>query len=108
RELKKTLEDLKTTQEELVLSEKMAALGQLIAGVAHEINTPLGAIQSSIKNIASFMDLDFKNLAELLSGLDENEKELFFDISFIPIKKQMFASVTSKEKRTIRKKLEVK
>jgi len=55
--------DLKLAQQALIHSEKMAALGQLVAGIAHEINTPLAAIRSSIDNIITFLE---KGLLEQL------------------------------------------
>jgi len=52
-ELGKALADLRETQAQLVLSERMAGLGLLVAGVAHEINSPTAAIRGSIDGLTS-------------------------------------------------------
>ncbi|MDH3215029.1 MAG: PAS domain S-box protein [Candidatus Krumholzibacteria bacterium] len=59
----RTLE-LRKKQSQLVQSEKMAALGHLVAGVAHEINTPLGALKSN-------NDLAIRSLTRIKSYLEE-------------------------------------
>ena len=52
RRLEETLAELRTSQAALVQAEKVASLGRLVAGVAHEINTPLGVIESSVDTVA--------------------------------------------------------
>lgn len=47
RELQSALQELRETQDQLILQEKMASLGKLVAGVSHELNTPTGALLSS-------------------------------------------------------------
>lgn len=53
QELRKAYKELKNAQSQLVLNEKMASLGILVAGIAHEINTPLGAISNVSRNVES-------------------------------------------------------
>jgi Signal transduction histidine kinase regulating C4-dicarboxylate transport system len=94
---------LQTTQEHLIQSEKMAALGQLIAGIAHEINTPLGIIGSSIENIANFWDANLEFLPEFFQEIS-SESKAYFSLLMNRSNHQVNL-LTSKEKRQFKQHL---
>jgi len=71
------LEELRQAQGQLVQSEKMAALGQLVAGVAHEINTPIAAVKSSGRNIADALRHTLEHLPTVLQLLDGPQRDCF-------------------------------
>lgn len=54
--LEQTLSELRQMQLQLVQSEKMSSLGQLVAGIAHEINNPVGFISGNLEHIKSYVD----------------------------------------------------
>lgn len=65
-ELKQAYDELKDAQSQIVLSEKMASLGVLISGVAHEINTPVGAIA----NVSRHLDQKIQLVPNLIENFD--------------------------------------
>ena len=89
-ELKVTLTNLKETQSQLVDAEKMASLGQLTAGIAHEINNPINFVTSNITPLRRDVDevmeiveaysaITIENVAEKLKAAEELKEELDYD-----------------------------
>ncbi|MCK5720630.1 MAG: GAF domain-containing sensor histidine kinase, partial [Thiomargarita sp.] len=80
-QLNTKVEELTQTRHELVQSEKMASLGRLVAGFAHELNTPLGvavgsasALQQEAKKVNHLMAQEEIDIDELLSAIDTIDK----------------------------------
>ncbi|UPR30460.1 cyclic nucleotide-binding domain-containing protein [Vibrio crassostreae] len=61
--LQQTLESLESAHQQLIEKEKMAMLGQLVAGVAHELNNPIAAILRSIETLSEHLDQILANLS---------------------------------------------
>ncbi len=101
--LEALVDNLTQTQEQLVQSEKMAALGQLIAGIAHEINTPLGAIKASIGNLGDSLENALKELPALLQQQSKENLELFSELFNLAHKKA--PELSSREKRQLKREL---
>ncbi|MEM1170730.1 MAG: ATP-binding protein [Cyanobacteria bacterium P01_H01_bin.35] len=103
QELATTLQQLQTAQQELIQSEKMVALGQLIAGIAHEINTPLGAINSSINSIANFWETYLEKLPIFFKELSPERQENFF--ALLKKSNNTGISLSTREQRQIKRNL---
>jgi len=76
-ELKETLDLLHSAQDRLVESAKLTASGQLIAGISHDLNTPLGAIQSSSGMLRSLLADSQTALFHAWEALDSRQRGLF-------------------------------
>lgn len=88
--LEKALEELKATQAQLIQSEKLASLGELTAGIAHEIQNPLNFVnnfselsvdlakelQTEIDRIGTISDADKTYIGEILSDLVQNQTKI--------------------------------
>jgi signal transduction histidine kinase len=91
QKLGKAYHDLKNTQSQMLQQEKMATIGQLAAGVAHEINNPMGFISSNLNSLDKYVDklndymssqsdlLAHVEKMEILTALNDKRKSLKID-----------------------------
>jgi signal transduction histidine kinase len=109
-ELLKTLENLKHAQTQLVQSEKMASLGQLVAGIAHEINNPVNFISAGVdslttnlEEIRQVLDIYHKittsNVAEKLKEIEDLKEKVEYRVAIREINK-LIESIKNGTNRT--------
>jgi signal transduction histidine kinase len=80
-ELHVAMNDLRMTQQQLVESEKLASIGQMTAGIAHEINNPINFVQSNVGPLKRDID-EILELLSQLAEIDEN-KDLLQQINHL-------------------------
>jgi two-component system, NtrC family, sensor kinase len=100
---KQALENIKAMQSQLLHSEKMAELGQLVASITHEINTPLGAIRSSVNNLARFLDQTLMQLPNFFDVLSKEQRNHFS--ALLQKSLQAESPLTAKEERQLKRAL---
>ncbi len=101
-----TLEKLQHTQAQLIQAEKNASLGLLVSNVAHEINTPIGAVKSSGEFISDALATLLAQMPQLMDVLQAEPRRLFMQL--ITQCKNQTQPLSSREERALTKQLGAK
>ncbi len=100
-DLIRALEELRSTQEQLLESEKVATMGKWVAGLAHEINTPIGAIRASAGSLEQLLADALQGLPAFLRELSDAETSIFTALTTA----EPGPELSTREQRDVRKHL---
>ncbi|EKS08382.1 sensor histidine kinase [Leptospira santarosai] len=101
----RTLE-LENAQSQLIMSEKMASLGIMVAGIAHEINTPAGVINGAADNLDQNMNYLIQNIFDIVLLAKHRRLRKNFELALLHIlRDKKNSELDSREKFRLKKKL---
>lgn len=103
QQIQKAYQDLKETQDQLIEAERLASLGQLVGGIAHEINNPISVIRSHVEILEINNRTSIEEIPRFIDSLTLEEKNIFYSIVITSLDQKEF--LTTKKERKLRKDL---
>ncbi len=107
KRLSEAFSALKEAQSKLVHTEKMAVLGQLVAGIMHEVNNPMGVIKGGTQNLHYHLEQTATGIQHLLTDEFPSHLRQFADRLIVVIRSKNVAYLSSRDERSYKKDLQV-